>query len=47
MREKEDVVRLYCPECWDRANKLVEEIQNDFRVQEERKREESDEGESK
>jgi|TARA_R110000796_G_scaffold20685_9_gene61398 hypothetical protein len=47
VREKEDVVRLYCPECWDRANKLVEEIQNDFRVQEERKREESDEGESK
>ena len=46
VREKEEVVRLYCPECWDKANKLVEEIQNDLRVQEERKRESTDESES-
>ena len=46
VREKEDVVRLYCPECWDRANKLIEEIQNDFRVQEERRRDEPKEVES-
>jgi|TARA_Y100000310_G_C20639014_1_gene792827 hypothetical protein len=27
---KEDKVRLYCPECWDRAKKLVEEIKNGY-----------------
>ena len=32
-REKEKIVRLYCPECWEKANKLIEEIQNDFRIQ--------------
>jgi len=47
VREKEDVVRLYCPECWDKANKLIEEIQNDFRIQEERRRDESKEVEPK
>tara|TARA_R110002074_G_scaffold77345_1_gene175415 strand:- start:183 stop:500 length:318 start_codon:yes stop_codon:yes gene_type:complete len=47
VREKEDVVRLYCPECWDKANKLIKEIQNDFRVQKERRRDESEEVESK
>ncbi len=36
VREKEKVVRLYCPECWDKANKLIEEIQNDFRDRSER-----------
>ena len=46
VREKEDIVRLYCPECWDKANKLIEEIQNDLRVQEERKRDRADESES-
>ena len=46
VREKEDIVRLYCPECWDKANKLIEEIQNDLRVQEERKRESANESES-
>ena len=46
VREKEEVVRLYCPECWDKANKLIEEIQNDLRVQEERKRESANESES-
>ena len=25
---KEDKVRLYCPECWDRAKKLIEEIKD-------------------
>ena len=33
VREQEKIVRLYCPECWDKANKLIEEIQNDLRVQ--------------
>ena len=27
---KEDGVRLYCPECWDRANKLIEEIKDGY-----------------
>ena len=35
VREKEKVIRLYCPECWDKANKLIKELQNDFRVHEE------------
>ena len=36
VREEEKVVRLYCPECWDKANKLIEEIQNDLRDRSER-----------
>ena len=36
VREKEEIVRLYCPECWAKANKIIEEFNNDFRVQEER-----------
>tara|TARA_R110001583_G_scaffold11297_3_gene51384 strand:- start:1047 stop:1364 length:318 start_codon:yes stop_codon:yes gene_type:complete len=35
VREKEKIVRLYCPACWDKANNLIEEIQNDLRVQKE------------
>jgi len=27
---KEEQVRLYCPECWDRAIKLVEEIKDGY-----------------
>ena len=27
---KKDAVRLYCPECWDRANKLIEEIKDGY-----------------
>ena len=27
---KEDTVRLYCPECWGRANKLIEEIKDGY-----------------
>ena len=27
---KEEQVRLYCPECWDRANKLIEEIKDGY-----------------
>ena len=26
VREEEGVVRLYCPECWNAARKLVEEV---------------------
>ena len=26
VKEEEKIVRLYCPECWTRANKLIEEI---------------------
>jgi len=35
VREQEKLVRLYCPECWTKANNLIKEIQNDFRVHEE------------
>jgi len=35
VREKENVVRLYCPECWGKANKIIEEFNNDFRIQDE------------
>ena len=27
---KEDKVRLYCPECWERAKKLIEEIKDGY-----------------
>ena len=27
---KEDKVRLYCPECWDRANKIIQEIKDGY-----------------
>ena len=26
VRQKEEVVNLYCPECWNRAKELVEEL---------------------
>ena len=46
VREEEKVVRLYCPECWAKANKIIEEIQNDLRIQSERGSEGPDESES-
>jgi hypothetical protein len=27
----EETVRLYCPECWDMANKLIKKVMNDGR----------------
>ena len=24
VREKEELVRLYCPDCWDKANKIID-----------------------
>ena len=27
---KQEDVRLYCPECWDRAKKLIEEIKDGY-----------------
>ena len=33
VREKEKVIRLYCPDCWDKANKLIKEIQDDIGIQ--------------
>tara|TARA_A100001391_G_C5043530_1_gene271539 strand:- start:1100 stop:1387 length:288 start_codon:yes stop_codon:yes gene_type:complete len=35
VREEEEIVRLYCPECWDKANKIIKEIENDLRVHKE------------
>ena len=35
VREKEEVTRLYCPDCWDKANKIIEEFNNDFRIHKE------------
>ena len=29
VREEEGIVRLYCPNCWDMAKKLVEEVKNE------------------
>jgi len=46
VREKEKVVRLYCPECWDKARKIIEEVKNDFRIHKERRSEGTDEGKS-
>ena len=47
VREKEKLVRLYCPECWEKANNLIEEIQNDFRNKSERGGESSTQSEPK
>jgi len=46
VREKEEVVRLYCPDCWGKANKLIEEIQNDLRDRSERGGKSSEQSES-
>ena len=27
---RKDTVRLYCPECWDRANKLIKEMEDGY-----------------
>ena len=29
VREKEKIVRLYCPECWDKAKKFIEELEDE------------------
>ena len=42
VREEEEIVRLYCPECWDKANKLIKEIQDDLRVRDEAGNESTD-----
>ena len=47
VREKEKVVRLYCPDCWGKANKMIEEIQNDLRVQTEGRSETAEQSEPK
>ena len=46
VREKENVVRLYCPECWDKAKQIIKEIEDDLRIQSERRSNSSDEGKS-
>ena len=45
-RRAEQVVNLYCPECWEKANKLIEDIQNDIRNRSERGGEGSEQSES-
>ena len=27
---RKDTVRLYCPECWEKANKLIKEIKDGY-----------------
>jgi len=44
VREQEKIVRLYCPPCWDNANKMIKEIENDLRIQHEKGSEGSDKG---
>ena len=29
IREEEKIVRLYCPECWSKAKKFIEELENE------------------
>ena len=43
VKEQEEIVRLYCPECWDKANKIIKEIKDDFRIHKESQRENSGE----
>ena len=28
VREKEEIVRLYCPDCWDKAINLVKDLED-------------------
>ena len=30
VREKEDKVNLYCPDCWSKATNLLEEIRKEI-----------------
>ena len=30
VREKQNKVNLYCPECWDRATEMLKEIRKDM-----------------
>ena len=46
VKEKEKVVRLYCPECWTMAHNLIKEIQNDLRNKSERGSESPEQSES-
>ena len=46
VREKEKIVRLYCPECWNKAVDLIKEVQDDFRIREETRVESPGESES-
>ena len=46
VKEKEKIVRLYCPECWEMAHNLIKEIQNDIRIYNEKGSEVSDTSES-
>ena len=46
VKEKEKIVRLYCPECWEMAHNLIKEIQNDIRIYNEKRGEASDTSES-
>ena len=46
VREKEKIVRLYCPSCWAGASKFIQEVQDDFRIQEESRHEGPDSGKS-
>tara|TARA_B100000131_G_scaffold314543_1_gene351542 strand:- start:1192 stop:1467 length:276 start_codon:yes stop_codon:yes gene_type:complete len=36
VREKENAVRLYCPECWDTAMAAIQEVENDSRILQEK-----------
>tara|TARA_Y100000296_G_C4943714_1_gene142757 strand:+ start:85 stop:369 length:285 start_codon:yes stop_codon:yes gene_type:complete len=33
VRKKQNKVNLYCPECWKRANNLIEEIKEEINAQ--------------
>ncbi len=46
VREQEKIVRLYCPPCWDNANKVIKEIENDLRILQEKGGDSPDESKS-
>ena len=29
VREQEKVVRLYCPECWNKAQEIIKQVENE------------------
>jgi len=35
VREQEGLVRLYCPECWDKAQNIVQKIEEELKSEQE------------
>ena len=43
VREKEDLVRLYCPGCWTKAVEIIEEFKKHLEEKDDRRQDKSSE----